>query len=94
MKKIKYQPKRYKPLLECDAELDAKGIDAKVNDIGFQVAKISQRKEARTVGGKKTIITISYAVFNIEESKRRVTSPRVKDKKQDDVKSRKLCIAR
>ena len=66
--------------LECNAELDAKGIDAKVNDIGFQVAKISQRKEARTVGGKKTIITIPYAVFNIEEFKRRVTSQRVKDK--------------
>jgi len=66
--------------LECNAELDAKGIDAKVNDIGFQVAKISQRKEARTVGGKKTIITIPYAVFNIEEFERRITSPRVKDK--------------
>jgi len=66
--------------LECNAELDAKGIDAKVNDIGFQVAKISQRKEARTVGGKKTIITIPYAVFNIKEFERRVASPRVKDK--------------
>jgi len=66
--------------LECNAELDAKGIDAKVNDIGFQVAKISQRKEARTVGGKKTIITIPYAVFNIEEFERRVTSSRVKNK--------------
>ncbi|MGB9721333.1 MAG: TaqI family restriction endonuclease [bacterium] len=66
--------------LECNAELDAKGIDAKINDIGFQVAKISQQKEARTVGGKKTIITIPYAVFNIEEFERRLTSPRVKDK--------------
>jgi hypothetical protein len=66
--------------LECNAELDAKGIDAKVNDIGFQVAKISQRKEARTVGSKKTIITIPYAVFNIEEFEKRIASPRVKDK--------------
>jgi len=66
--------------LECNAELDAKGIDAKVNNIGFQIAKISQRKEARTVGGKKKIITIPYAVFNIEEFEKRVTSPRVKDK--------------
>lgn len=32
--------------LICNAELDAKGIDAKVNDIGLQIAKISQRKEA------------------------------------------------
>jgi hypothetical protein len=66
--------------LACNAELDAKGIDAKVNDIKFQVAKISQRKEARSVGGKKSITTIPYAVFNIEEFEKRVTSTRVKDK--------------
>lgn len=66
--------------LECNAELDARGIDAKINDIGFQIAKISQRKEARTVGGKKNIITIPYAVFNLEEFQQRLTSPRVKDK--------------
>jgi hypothetical protein len=66
--------------LECNAELDAKGIDAKVNDIGFQVAKISQRKEARSGERKKTIITIPYAVFNIEELERKITSPRVKNK--------------
>lgn len=66
--------------LECNAELDAKGIDAKVNNIGFQVAKISQRKEARTVGGKKRVITVPYDVFNIEEFNRRIGSPRVKDK--------------
>ncbi|MGB9677591.1 MAG: TaqI family restriction endonuclease, partial [Candidatus Ratteibacteria bacterium] len=58
--------------LECNAELDAKGIDAKVNNIGFQVAKISQRKEARTVSKKRTIITIPYAVFSIEEFERRL----------------------
>ncbi len=66
--------------LECNAKLDTKGIDAKVNDIRFQVAKISQRKEARTAGGKKTVVTIPYAVFNIEEFERRCESPRVKDK--------------
>lgn len=66
--------------LECNAELDAQGIDAKVNDIGFQIAKISQRKEARTVGEKKTVVTIPYAVFNVEEFRRRCESPRVKDK--------------
>ena len=38
--------------LECNAELDIKGIDAKVNDIRFQIAKISQRKEARISGEK------------------------------------------
>jgi len=66
--------------LECNAELDVRGIDAIVNNIGFQVAKISQRKEARTAGGKKTVVTIPYAVFNIEEFQRRTESPRVKDK--------------
>ncbi len=66
--------------LECNAELDVKGIDAKVNEINFQVSKISQRKEARTAGSKKTVITIPYAVFNIEEFVRRSESPRVKDK--------------
>lgn len=66
--------------LECNAELDAKGIDARVNDIGFQVAKISQRKETRPVGEKKTVVTIPYAVFNVEEFQRRCQSPRVKDK--------------
>jgi len=67
-------------LLECNAELDAKGIDAKVNDIGFQIAKISQRKEARSASKKKAIITIPYAVFNISEFEQRIKSPRVRDK--------------
>ena len=66
--------------LEGNAELDARGIDARVNDIGFQIAKISQRKEARTVGEKKAVVTIPYAVFNIEEFERRCKSPRVKNK--------------
>ncbi|MBI5748805.1 MAG: TaqI family restriction endonuclease [Nitrospinae bacterium] len=66
--------------LVCNAELDAKGIDTMVNNIGFQIVKISQRKEARTVRNKKNVITISYAVFNIEEFQQRLTSPRVKDK--------------
>jgi hypothetical protein len=50
------------------------------NDIGFQIAKISERKEARTVGEKKKVVTIPYAVFNLDELKRRCESPRVKDK--------------
>lgn len=69
-----------KLVLECNADLDEKGIDAKVNDIEFQVTKISQRKEARSAGKRKTLITIPYAVFNIEEFERLVNSPRVKDK--------------
>jgi hypothetical protein len=66
--------------LECNAELDAKGVDARVKEIGFQIAKISQRKEARTVKRKKTVITIPYAVFNVTEFARKIASPRVKDK--------------
>ena len=67
--------------LECNAALDARGIDAKVGNIGFQVAKISNRKEARSASKKKTLVTIPYAVFNIEEFERKIQSPRVKDKK-------------
>ena len=67
-------------ILECNSDLDVKGIDAKVNDIKFQIAKISQRKEARSASKKKTLITIPYAVFNIEEFERLANSPRVKDK--------------
>ncbi len=44
------------------------------------MAKISQRKEARTIGDKKTIVTIPYAVFNIEEFQRKSQSSRVKNK--------------
>lgn len=66
--------------LECNAELDARGIDLKVNNIGFQIAKISQRKEARTAGVKKSVITVPYAVFNLEEFERKSQSPRVKNK--------------
>ncbi len=66
--------------IECNAELDAKGIDARVNSICFQIAKISQRKEARTAGRKKSVVTIPYAVFNIEDFEKKCESPRVKDK--------------
>lgn len=67
-------------LLECNAELDIKGIDAKIGDVCFQICKISQRKEARSAGRKKTLITIPYAVFNIKEFERLAKSPRVRDK--------------
>ncbi|MEO0190167.1 MAG: TaqI family restriction endonuclease [candidate division WOR-3 bacterium] len=66
--------------LEYNAELDVKGIDARVQDIDFQVTKITQRKEARSASKKKTLITIPYAVFNVEEFERLINSPRVKDK--------------
>lgn len=67
--------------VECNAELDVKeGVDARVNNIGFQIAKISQRKEALKISRKKSLVTIPYAVFDIKEYERLVNSPRVKDK--------------
>ncbi|MCM8809563.1 MAG: TaqI family restriction endonuclease [Candidatus Omnitrophica bacterium] len=66
--------------LECNAELDLKGIDAKVRDIEFQVAKITQRKEARSASRRRTLITIPYSVLNIEKLKELINSPRAKHK--------------
>lgn len=66
--------------LECSADLDVKGIDAKVNDIEFQIAKITHRKEARSASKRKSLIPIPYAVFNIEEFEKLINSSRVKDK--------------
>lgn len=62
--------------LECSAELDMKGVDARVGKIEFHVAKMSERKEAR---GKKRKLTILYPVFEIDELKRKLESPRVSD---------------
>lgn len=66
--------------LQCDSELDRKGIDARVKTIDFQIAKITQRKEARSASRRKSLIIIPYAVFNIEEFENKIKSPRVKDK--------------
>lgn len=57
-----------------------KGIDARVNEINFQIAKITQRKEARSASKKKSLVTIPYAVFNLEDFERKIKSPRIKDK--------------
>ena len=66
--------------LECNAELDVKkGIDARVKDINFQVAKISQRKEARPGMSKKGKIIIPYAVFRVGEFERLSKSTRVSE---------------
>jgi hypothetical protein len=68
--------------LECNAELDRKNIDVKIGNVGFQVAKISQRKEARTGNSKKKggveVITIPYPVYNLKELTRLSKSSRVK----------------
>lgn len=67
-------------ILECNAELDSTGVDARVNNIGFQIAKISQRTEALKVVRKTRLIVIPYAVFDLEEFDRKSQSSRVKDK--------------
>jgi len=73
--------------LECNAELDRRGIDARVDDVDFQVAKISQRKEARPgAGRRKRKIAIPYAVFNIDELKRLSKSPRVREQNREKYK--------
>lgn len=68
-------------IIECNAELNVKkGIDAKINGIGFQIAKISQRKEARTAGSKKNIIPVPYVVWNLDEIKLKIQNPRTRIK--------------
>jgi len=66
--------------LEANADLDVKGIDARVGNIEFQVEKISQRKEARSASRRKSLVKIPYAVFNVEEFERKISSPRVNEK--------------
>ncbi|CUS90546.1 TaqI restriction endonuclease [Candidatus Kryptobacter tengchongensis] len=66
--------------LECNAELDVKGIDAKVNEIEFQVAKITYRKEGRSASKRKNLVIIPYPVFDIDELERKIKSPRVRNK--------------
>ena len=63
--------------LEANAELDAKGVDLRVGQLDFQVAKITHRKEARPSGAEKKKIAIPYAVYNVDEYVRLSHSPRV-----------------
>jgi len=69
-------------MLECNAGLDRAGIDLKIGNVGFQVKKVSQRKEAWTIAKTKQkrgieVINIPYPVYNIEEIKRKIESSRV-----------------
>lgn len=66
--------------LECNADLDKRGIDARVNDICFQIQKITQRKEARSATKKRNLVLIPYAVFNLEELMKKLNNPRVRKK--------------
>ena len=64
--------------VECNYKLDVEeGIDAKVNNVGFQITKISDRKVAQKISRKKRVITIPYAVFPLEEYKRKAESSRI-----------------
>ena len=66
--------------LESNAELDAQGIDARINDIGFQIAKISQRKEAAKILRKKKVVLIPYVVWDIDELKQKLQNPKTRIK--------------
>jgi hypothetical protein len=68
--------------IECSAELDMKGIDAKVGETYFQIAKITHRKEARPGKRKMKIIQVPYAVFDIEELQRRIQNPQTRNKEK------------
>jgi hypothetical protein len=68
--------------IECNAELDMKGIDAKVGETYFQIAKITHRKEARPGKRKMKIIQVPYAVFDIEEFQKKIQSPRTRNKEK------------
>lgn len=58
--------------LICNAELDARGIDAQVNDISFQVVKISERKEARAGVTRRKIVPVFNFVINRESYVERI----------------------
>lgn len=68
--------------LEANAELDARGIDAKVDNIGFQIGKRSQRKEARTESlvKKEAVVAVPYVVWDPDELKKKIQNPRTRIK--------------
>lgn len=61
--------------LECNAELDIRGVDARIGDINLGIVKLTQRKEAR--GAQRNIIIVPYPVFDLNELRRLSHSPRV-----------------
>ena len=63
--------------LEANAELDAKGVNLRIGQLDFQVAKITQRKEARPSAAERKKIAIPYAVYNLDEYMRLSLSSRV-----------------
>lgn len=63
--------------LEANAELNARGVNLRIGQLDFQVAKITHRKEARPSGAERRKITIPYAVYDIGELERLSCSPRV-----------------
>jgi len=76
--------------LISDAELDRRGIDAVADfegrRVGFQIKKISYRREAserRFASGRRrvvdVIVEVPYIVVDEEELKRRIESRRVRD---------------
>lgn len=66
--------------IECNAELDNAGIDARISGNDFQIKKISQRKEARQGAKKADQFAVIYPVWNMDEKRRLLTSRFVKEK--------------
>ncbi len=72
------EKKGKKVSLEANAELDISGIDLRVGGTDFEVAKLTQRKEARSAAiARRNRIRIPYAVFNLDEYERKCNSSRV-----------------
>jgi len=63
--------------LEANAELDASGVNLRVGDLDFQIAKISERPEARRGRPSKVKIDVPYPVWNLPDLERRSQSTRV-----------------
>jgi hypothetical protein len=63
--------------LQANAELDARGVNLRVGALDFQIAKISERSEARRGRPSKVKIDVPYPVWNLQELERLSQSTRV-----------------
>lgn len=69
--------------IDCDAELDLKGVDARVNNVEFQIKKISHRKEAiRGASKRKNFVQVPYAVFDIRQIEEKANNPRTRNREK------------
>ncbi len=67
--------------IECNAELDSNGIDVQIGDIGFQIAKISQRSVAQKILRKSKVIKVNYILgWQVDQFKEKINNPRTRKK--------------